>query len=106
MVGVRQLASKHLEMASRNVVDLFDAVGPVEREVLCRVLDAAEIVEAESGSGRATALSQPPRIGGEVTAALILAASKVLYMRLSGELTFQSALHRAAWRAVRGSGCG
>ena len=99
VMGARLLASNHLKMASRNVLDLFNAVSPAERDVLCRVLDAAEDVEMESGSG------QPPRIGGEVTAALVLAASKVLFLRLSGELTFQSALHRAAWHAVRDSVC-
>jgi hypothetical protein len=99
-VDVHTLLSSHFEKATRHFADLFGEVTPAERAVLCRVLDADEHAAAEAEMGRGVPLGSRPELGGDVSAALVLAASKVLYLHL-GRLSFQSALHRAVWKAVR-----
>ena len=101
VVDVHTLVSSHFEMATRHFADLFSDVTPVEKAVLCRVLDAAEHAAAEAEMGRGVPLEIRPELGGDVSTALALAASKVLYLHLGGSLSFQSDLHRAVWQAVR-----
>jgi len=101
MMDVHTLVSSHSEMATRHYADLFSEVTPAEKAALCRVLDAAEHVAAEVEMGQGVPLGSRPELGGDVSTALVLSASKVLYLHFGGSLSFQSALHRAVWKAVR-----
>ena len=96
-VSARELITSSVDMATRHYRDLFRQLSAVEKGVLSRVLDQAERAEA---NGQATHAS-PPLLSHEVTETLVARASKVLYLRLDGSLTFQSALHRAVWSQLR-----
>jgi hypothetical protein len=97
-VSAREVIASSMTMATRHYRDLFRQLGGADKGVLSRVLDQAERAEA---SGQATPAAGPPLLSHEVTEALVERASKVLYLRMDGSLTFQSALHRAAWSRVR-----
>ena len=84
-------------MATRHYRDLFRQLGDVEKDVLLRALYQAERAEA---SGQATSANLP-LLSHELTEALVARCSKVLYLRLDGSLTFQSALHRTVWSQLR-----
>jgi hypothetical protein len=96
-VSARELITSSVDMATRHYRDLFRQLSDVEKGVLSRVLDQAECAEA---SGQATHASAP-LLSHEVTEALVARVSKVLYLRLDGSLTFQSALHRTVWSQLR-----
>ena len=94
LVNARELAETSMAMAVRQYDDLFLLAQGAEKTLLCLVLDQAEAAEAAGGTPMRRSLAG-------VSDALLVHASKVLYLRLDGGLTFQSALHRAAWQRVR-----
>lgn len=94
LVDARELAATSMAMAVRHYEDLFLMVLGAEMALLCRVLDQAETAEAAGGTPMR-------RLTAGVSDTLFALASKVLYLRLDGSVTFQSALHRAAWQRVR-----
>ena len=85
-----------LAWATRQYRELFGELAPAEKGVLARVLD--QIDRAEAGDASKV---DPPTIFCEASKDLVARASKVMFLRLDGSLTFQSALHRETWARVR-----
>lgn len=62
--------------------------------LISRVLDQAEGAEVTK--------CNPPVLSDDgMSDELLAQASKVLYLRLDGSVTFQSVLHRIVWQRVR-----
>jgi hypothetical protein len=79
----------------RQYDDLFRLVQGADAALLCRVLDQAEAAEAAAGAPLRRSLAG-------VSEALLAHASKVLYLRLDGSLTFQPGNDRISVATVIG----